>query len=126
MRFQHQVVTITGAAQGIGRQTAEQAAREGARLLLIDRSRYVHELAATLTEGGSEVLALEADLEQWESTEQAFAVGAAHFGRLDVVINNIGGTIWTRPFAEYQPDQIEQEIRRSLFPTLWGCRAALP
>lgn len=126
MRFQHQVVAITGAAQGIGRQTAEQAAREGARLLLIDRSRYVHELAATLVEGGSDVLALEADLEQWESTEQAFAAGVAHFGRLDVVINNIGGTIWARPFAEYQPQQIEKEIRRSLFPTLWGCRAALP
>ncbi|VFS57122.1 1,6-dihydroxycyclohexa-2,4-diene-1-carboxylate dehydrogenase [Raoultella planticola] len=46
---------------------------------------------ATLAEGGSEVLALEADLEQWESTEQAFAAGVAHFGRLDVVINNIGG-----------------------------------
>lgn len=53
MRFQHQVVAITGAAQGIGRQTAEQAAREGARLLLIDRSRYVHELAATLVEGAA-------------------------------------------------------------------------
>ncbi|QIT29018.1 benzoate diol dehydrogenase BenD [Raoultella terrigena] len=126
MRFQDKVVAITGAAQGIGRQTAEQAAREGARLLLIDRSRYVHELAATLAESGCDVLALEADLEQWASTEQVFAEGVAHFGRLDVLINNIGGTIWARPFAEYQPQQIEQEIRRSLFPTLWGCRAALP
>lgn len=126
MRFQDKVVAITGAAQGIGRQTAEQAAREGARLLLIDRSRYVHELTATLAESGCDVLALEADLEQWASTEQVFAEGVAHFGRLDVLINNIGGTIWARPFAEYQPQQIEQEIRRSLFPTLWGCRAALP
>lgn len=126
MRFQDKVVAITGAAQGIGRQTAEQAAREGARLLLIDRSRYVHELAATLAESGCDVLALEADLAQWASTEQVFAEGVAHFGRLDVLINNIGGTIWARPFAEYQPQQIEQEIRRSLFPTLWGCRAALP
>ncbi|VDR27445.1 Levodione reductase [Raoultella terrigena] len=126
MRFQDKVVAITGAAQGIGRQTAEQAAREGARLLLIDRSRYVHELAAALAESGCDVLALEADLEQWASTEQVFAQGVAHFGRLDVLINNIGGTIWARPFAEYQPQQIEQEIRRSLFPTLWGCRAALP
>lgn len=126
MRFQDKVVAITGAAQGIGRQTAEQAAREGARLLLIDRSRYVHELAATLADSGCDVLALEADLEQWASTEQVFAEGVAHFGRLDVLINNIGGTIWARPFAEYQPQQIEQEIRRSLFPTLWGCRAALP
>lgn len=72
MRFNHKVVAITGAAQGIGRQTAEQAAREGARLLLIDRSRYVHELAAALNDAGSQALALEADLEQWESTERAF------------------------------------------------------
>lgn len=37
------------------------------------------ELAATLAEGGSDVLALEADLEQWESTEQAFAAGVCPF-----------------------------------------------
>ncbi|HEM6628381.1 TPA: 1,6-dihydroxycyclohexa-2,4-diene-1-carboxylate dehydrogenase [Citrobacter farmeri] len=126
MRFNDKVVAITGAAQGIGRQTAIQAAQEGARLLLIDRSRHVHELAATLASGGCQVLALGADLEQWESTEQVFAAGVAHFGQLDVLVNNVGGTIWARPFAEYQPDQIEKEIRRSLFPTLWGCRAALP
>ncbi|WP_342005664.1 benzoate diol dehydrogenase BenD [Citrobacter sedlakii] len=126
MRFHTKVVAITGAAQGIGRQTAEQAAKEGATLLLIDRSRHVHELAATLTAEGVQVLALEADLEQWESTEQAFGAGVAHFSRIDVLINNVGGTIWARPFADYQPEQIEKEIRRSLFPTLWGCRAVLP
>lgn len=120
MRFTDKVVAITGAAQGIGRQTAEQAATEGAALLLIDRSPYVNELAAILAQAGSQVLALEADLEQWQSTEQAFAAGVAHFGRLDVLINNVGGTIWARPFAEYQPEQIEKEIRRSLFPTLWA------
>lgn len=94
MRFTDKVVVITGAAQGIGRQTAEQAAAEGAALLLIDRSSYVHELAATLAQSGCLVLALEADLEAWESTEQAFAAGVAHFGRIDVLINNVGGTIW--------------------------------
>ncbi len=98
MRFTDKVVVITGAAQGIGRQTAEQAAAEGAALLLIDRSSYVHELAATLAQSGCLVLALEADLEAWESTEQAFAAGVAHFGRIDVLlINNVGGTIWARP-----------------------------
>lgn len=61
MRFSDKVVAITGAARGIGRQTAEQAAAEGAALLLIDRSPRVHELAATLAQSGSQVLALEAD-----------------------------------------------------------------
>lgn len=126
MRFSNHVIAITGAAQGIGRRTAELAAEQGAALLLIDRSAYVHELAAELSVAGHHVLALEADLERWESTEQVFANGVAHFGRIDVLVNNVGGTIWARPYAEYQPDQIEAEIRRSLFPTLWGCRAALP
>jgi dihydroxycyclohexadiene carboxylate dehydrogenase len=126
MRFQDKVVVITGAAQGIGRQVAEQAAREGASLVLIDRARFVQELAAQLADRGCPVLALEADLEQWESTEAAISRAHGHFGAIDVLINNVGGTIWARPFAEYQPQQIEAEIRRSLFPTLWGCRAVLP
>jgi len=37
----------------------------------------------------------------------------------------VGGTIWAKPFAEYPPDQIQKEISRSLFPTLWSCRAVI-
>jgi dihydroxycyclohexadiene carboxylate dehydrogenase len=45
---------------------------------------------------------------------------------VDILVNNVGGTIWARPFAHYEEAQIEAEIRRSLFPTLWCCRAVLP
>jgi hypothetical protein len=47
----------------------------------------------------------------------------AHFGRIEILVNNVGGTIWAKPFAQYEEAQIEAEIRRSLFPTLWCCRA---
>lgn len=47
-------------------------------------------------------------------------------GRIDVLVNNVGGTIWAKPYQEYEEAQIEAEIRRSLFPTLWCCRAVLP
>ena len=50
----------------------------------------------------------------------------ARFKRVDVLINNVGGTIWAKPFEHYEEAQIEAEIRRSLFPTLWCCRAVLP
>jgi len=43
-----------------------------------------------------------------------------------VLINNVGGTIWTKPYDQYGIEEIEKEIRRSLFPTLWCCRAVLP
>ena len=42
------------------------------------------------------------------------------------MINNVGGSIWFRPYQEYGPEEIEAEVRRSLFPTLWCCRAVLP
>src|SRR4029078_8730449 len=48
------------------------------------------------------------------------------FGRIDILVNNVGGTIWTKPYAHYEETEIEAEIRRSLFPTLWCCRALLP
>jgi dihydroxycyclohexadiene carboxylate dehydrogenase len=48
------------------------------------------------------------------------------FGRIDVLINNVGGAIRMRPFAAFEPAQIDAEIRRSLMPTLYCCHAALP
>ncbi len=63
----------------------------------------------------------------WSVTPNARRVdGPRAGGPIDVLVNNVGGTIWAKPFAEYAEAQIEAEIRRSLFPTLWCCRAVLP
>ncbi|PUA43553.1 1,6-dihydroxycyclohexa-2,4-diene-1-carboxylate dehydrogenase [Pseudomonas protegens] len=124
-RFHNQVALVTGAAQGIGRRVAERLAEEGARVVLVDRSELVFELAAELSPRYP-VLALTADLEQYSECSRIMAAGIAHFGRLDILINNVGGTIWAKPFEHYEPAQIEAEVRRSLFPTLWCCHAALP
>jgi dihydroxycyclohexadiene carboxylate dehydrogenase len=48
------------------------------------------------------------------------------FGRIDILINNVGGAIRMRPYAEFEPAQIDAEIRRSLMPTLYCCHAVLP
>ncbi len=124
-RFEQKVAVITGAAQGIGRRVAERMAAEGGRLVLVDRSELVHELADELG-GSTEVLTLTADLEQNADCERVMAAAVERFGRLDILINNVGGTIWAKPFEHYQEHEIEAEVRRSLFPTLWCCHAALP
>ncbi len=125
-RFQDQTMVITGAAQGIGKRVAERAGAEGARLALVDRAEHVERVAAELREAGIEAIAIQADLEAWEGAEGVMRQVQEHYGRLDVLINNVGGTIWAQPYAHYTPEQIEAEVRRSLFPTLWCCRAALP
>ena len=125
-RFEGQVMLITRAAQGIGRRLAERAGDEGAALVLVDRAEHIHQVARELDEQGVEVLALNADLETWEGAESAIKSAIERFGRLDVLVNNVGGTIWAKPYSHYSPEQVEAEVRRSLFPTLWCCRAALP
>ncbi len=123
-RFTNKIAVITGAAQGIGKRVAERMAEEGGRLVLVDRAELVHEVAAEL-QGITEVLALTADLEKFAECERVMAAAVDRYGRLDILINNVGGTIWTKPFEHYGEAEIEAEVRRSLFPTLWCCRAAI-
>ena len=125
-RFTDKIMVITGAAQGIGQRVAERAATEGARLALVDRADHVHDVVAELCWQDVDAIAIQADLETWEGALAAMARTVEHFGRIDVLINNVGGTIWAQPYEHYRPEQIEAEVRRSLFPTLWCCRAALP
>ena len=124
-RFHEKVALITGAAQGIGQRVAERMAAEGAKLILVDRSELVFEVQQQLA-ATTQVLALTADLEQYDECSRVMQTAVERFGRLDVLVNNVGGTIWAKPFEHYEASQIEAEVRRSLFPTLWCCHAALP
>ncbi|PKO86373.1 MAG: 1,6-dihydroxycyclohexa-2,4-diene-1-carboxylate dehydrogenase [Betaproteobacteria bacterium HGW-Betaproteobacteria-12] len=124
-RFKNKVAVITGAAQGIGKRVAERMAAEEGLLVLVDRAEIVHEVAQAL-KGKAEVISLTADLEKFAECQRVMAAAMAHFGRIDILVNNVGGTIWTKPYEHYAEDEIEAEVRRSLFPTLWCCRAALP
>lgn len=125
-RFARKSVIVTGAAQGIGRGVALAIAAEGGRVLAVDRSSIVNEVVDEIVEAGGHADPFEADLEQFSGGEAMVAEAQKQFRHVDVLINVVGGTIWRQPFEEYTAEQIEKEIRRSLYPTLWGCRAVLP
>lgn len=125
-RFQNKIVIVTGAAQGIGRGVALAIARQGGQIVLADRSELINDVAAEMRELKAEAIVANVDLETYAGARQMVAAGIDAFGRVDILINNVGGTIWAKPYQEYEEAQIEAEIRRSLFPTLWCCRAALP
>ena len=125
-RFRDTVVIVTGAAQGIGRGVALGVAAEGGSVLAVDRAEIVNEVVAEIQSHGGTAAAFQADLETFAGAQSVMAHCLAMFRRIDVLINNVGGTIWAQPYEQYEEAQIEAEIRRSLFPTLWCCRAVLP
>ncbi|MDM0110466.1 1,6-dihydroxycyclohexa-2,4-diene-1-carboxylate dehydrogenase [Variovorax sp. J22R24] len=125
-RFQGKVVIVTGAAQGIGRGVALRVAAEGGTVLAVDRSPLVHEVVDEITTAQGKAAAFEADLETFAGAQSMVDEALNRYKRVDVLINNVGGTIWAKPYDQYGEQEIEKEIRRSLFPTLWCCRAVLP
>jgi dihydroxycyclohexadiene carboxylate dehydrogenase len=120
-RFSGKVLVVTGAAQGIGQAVATRAAEEGGAVLFVDRAEFVEEVAA-----GAKARAFNADLETYEGAAAAMRFAAETFGGIDILINNVGGAIRMRPYAEFEAQQIDAEIRRSLMPTLYCCHAVLP
>ena len=125
-RFAGKVVLVTGAAQGIGEHTARRISAEGGTLVLADRSELVKELADELATAGPEALAVTVDLEHGEGAGALVQQALAAFGRIDVLINNVGGAINFKPFTEFTDAEIRAEIDRSLMTTLYACRAVLP
>ena len=128
MRFANKVVIVTGAAQGIGEGLATRVSQEGGTTVLVDRSPLVKDVAEKIknNDSNAKVSWVEADLETYEGAEKMAAHAIEHYGQIDILFNNVGGTIWTRPFEKYEPSHIVDEVNRSLFPTLWCCRAVLP
>lgn len=123
-RFSGKTLVVTGSAQGIGRHVALRAVKEGGSVLFVDRADFIADVAAEAK--SDRAVAFNADLETYGGAEAAMRFAAETFGGVDVLINNVGGAIRMRPFAEFEPDQINAEIRRSLNPTLYCCHAVLP
>ncbi len=125
-RFLNKVVIVTGAAQGIGHGVALQVTAEGAQAVLADRSEFVEEVFAEIKSNGGNAVTINADLETYTGAQAVVEKAIATYGRVDVLINNVGGAIWMKPFQEFTEDEIIKEVNRSLFPTMWCCRAVLP
>ena len=126
-RLQNKVCIVTGAGQGIGRAIARRLGQEGGRIVVADR---VDEGAIQTTDElrayGVDAIKALVDLSTFSGAEEMMDQAVKAFGRIDVLVNNVGGTIWMKPFHLYSEEEVKLELERSLLPTLWGCRAVLP
>ncbi len=125
-RFDNKVCIVTGAAQGIGRGVALRLASEGGKIVMADFSPLVEDVLAEITANGGHATTIQADLETYQGAQEAINKALDTYGRIDVLVNNVGGAIWMKPFVNFSEEEINKEVSRSLFPTLWCCRAVLP
>src|SRR5258708_25231076 len=102
-RMRNKVVVVTGAAQGIGAAIAQRFAEESATLVLLalDSKR----LQRTAAETGKAPTTVVADVTDEAAVDKAFARVAADHGRVDVLVNNVGGArnakLWDMSAADW-------------------------
>jgi short-subunit dehydrogenase len=120
-----EVVVITGASAGVGRATAREFARHGARLGLIARDKERLETARGEVEAlGGEALVIPADVADATAVNAAAAQVVEHFGRIDIWVNNAMTSVFS-PTVELTPDELRRVTEVTYLGTAYGTLAAL-
>lgn len=89
-RVAGKVALVTGAAMGLGAETARRLAREGAAVLLTDRDPGVEAIALEITDSGGLAAFRLHDVTSEADWAAAVAAAVAQFGKLDILVNNAG------------------------------------
>jgi len=120
------VAIVTGAGRGIGAQTAKTYAEAGADLVLAARTKdQLDEVAEVVRGFGRRALVSPCDANESEALEDVVAQTMAEFGRIDVVVNNAGGTM-PRPFLDTSPGYLERAFHFNVTTGFVLSKAAAP
>ena len=120
-----QVVVMTGASQGIGRETALQMARRGASLVLAARNgEALEELAAQVKRLGGQAEVVITDVADYDQVEQLAQRAVERFGRIDTWVNNAAVSIYAT-VEQLEPAEMDRLIRVNLLGQMYGAKAAI-
>jgi short-subunit dehydrogenase len=117
------VIVITGASGGIGAALAELTASRGASVALV--ARRERELRVIAERCGANARAFVADVSVREDVRRVVREALAHFGHIDVLVNNVGQGI-TRLPSELTDDDIDTVMRVNVKSALYGMQEILP
>lgn len=127
-RFQltDHVAVVTGAGRGIGAASAIALAEAGADVVVSSRTAgQLEEVAERIKAAGRRALVVPADLSDLDNVAALAAAAHEEFGRLDVVVNNVGGTI-PNAFLDTTTDYLEEAFRFNVSTAHALSRAAVP
>jgi len=119
-----QTAVVTGAASGLGRESARILALAGARLVLADIDEEgLQQTALIVEQSGGQALIQPTDVTRREDLESLAHAANACFGRLDVWVNSAGLPL-VAPILDTVAEDAQKNINVNMMGTYWGCAAA--
>ena len=120
------VAVITGGSRGIGRSIARTLASEGCRVAICARgAEKLDETATELRAAGADVLAVPADATAVNELERFIGSAVERFGRIDVLVNNVGGGGQDR-FVDTTDADWQGALDLTLWPAIRASRLVVP
>ncbi len=121
-----QVVVITGASTGVGREAATQCGQRGAAVVLAARNeRALEEAAREVERLGGRAHVVPTDMAEWPRVERLARAAVERFGRIDTWVNAAAATAYGT-VEELTVEEIERVIQVILLGEIYGMKAALP
>ncbi len=121
-----QVVVITGASSGIGREAALRFARAGATVVLVARNQQaLQRVEREITAEGGTALVVPADVADANQMQRVAQVTVQRFGRIDTWVNNAAVGVYGR-FEDITPEEFKRVLDVNIMGQVHGARAALP
>lgn len=125
-RIDGKVAVVTGAGRGIGAAAAVALAQAGADVVISSRTEdQLRKVAAEIEAAGRRALVVPADLSDPDAAAELAARAADGLGRLDIVVNNMGGAM-PAPFMNTKPRHLENAFQFNVSTTHALTRAAVP
>ena len=127
MSLRNRVALITGGSRGIGRGIAVRLAKDGARVAIAYHTNKAaaQQTLLQLQAVGADCVAVETDITDATRAEQLLRTVADRFGRVDIVVNNVGDFRWGT-LAESQLEDWKSIFSSNLMTVVYISRAALP
>lgn len=121
------IALVTGASDGIGKETARQLATKGIRVILGSRNLEKGQgVAAAFKKDGLEVEVVQLDVTSDESVNQATSEIESRHGRLDILVNNAGMALDRGPLSELSVQDFIATYETNVFGTFRVTKAFLP
>jgi 3-hydroxybutyrate dehydrogenase/3-oxoacyl-[acyl-carrier protein] reductase len=124
-KLEGRVAVITGGTRGIGRGIAEAFLDEGANVIVSGRSKEKGLLALDEMKADDRAHFIACDVRSQAEVEQFIDDSAAHFGKIDILVNNTGGSDGFAMIHELSDEAWNNALALNLNSTFWATRRAL-